>query len=782
MFKSRKPRNIPVAELSTTKRLKTKKGMTPAKMSLLNQKEFEKQLVEQAEKEEKNKLFQERDKFINELKTIQNEYQNFISTYKVEGDDLSEAHRLENEYLDKIKTYENQINKMNENINNINTFSDDTKKKLKQQTTLKDEELNKPIKQIIKNIVYEIKKIENMNVDTIDNMIVQQVREMDIQNAINVNVDNIKSIKADLSKMKEIQLDKKTIEQLIEAIREEMTKKNDEVKNQLKLLDESLKEIANFSSSEVGLLEDVANTLNNQGKFNEEEFKKIEEKYNVDLTGMKTLIEQINNAIGNIGTLSINQTGTLKHLTDLVKQVLNGTLSINQANNIILNLINSISSDVDKSLDNIIDILDYSHEELLKTIKKQPSKTMSLLNDVLNEISTTVNEISNKPDLKLDDLDINIAGYQPLYEYITENINQLKDSLMVKNQELKNEIEKAQTPKELQAITKDKFEQELQANKEEIKEYIMNKLNSFKNDINQAIKTNNPQDVIKMLEQRQTNTAIDNEIKNINNILKQLTNPKYPVYYYITQHPSLPEETIEKIHNKVKSSMSVEYDKFVKLIIDELINNNLIKDETINIDDILLALKEFNNLCQQQNRGQIHVNVSPDKITVGYKTSKTPLEFKNYGLSKDLIKKLFNDNGVSTTKLIEYNSKGIEQINESTGLIRENLDINIKREIDKIKKDIEQLKMIIFKQHKQINTIKTDTLEQIKHFDKSLLNKAPKEPEKQIEKNEPSDLQKLMEKRRKDIEPDEPDYTDDNDEWADGIMSDMIKTYETYFN
>lgn len=152
----------------------------------------------------------------------------------------------------------------------------------------------------------------------------------------------------------------------------------------------------------------------------------------------------------------------------------------------------------------------------------------------------------------------------------------------------------------------------------------------------------------------------------------------------------------------------------------------------------------------------------------------------------------------------EQQEETTQEENNSKGLISENINYSILKQINKLMKDVEHIKNNINKtepiksikptepikptnQTEPIQLTKPD-LTQITQFDTTKLKHVkPNETPKAETQN---DLQKIMERRRQDLEPD--DYDEDDEEWADGYikagqipkdkkMKRMINYYLTYF-
>lgn len=142
-----------------------------------------------------------------------------------------------------------------------------------------------------------------------------------------------------------------------------------------------------------------------------------------------------------------------------------------------------------------------------------------------------------------------------------------------------------------------------------------------------------------------------------------------------------------------------------------------------------------------------------------------------------------------------------QEENKSNGLISENINYSILKQINKLSKDIEHIKNNINKTEPAGPTKPTQStqpagptkpdLTQITQFDTTKLKHVkPNEPIGTPKTETQNDLQKIMERRRQDIQPD--DYEEDDEEWADGYikagqipkdkkMKRMINYYSTYF-
>lgn len=139
--------------------------------------------------------------------------------------------------------------------------------------------------------------------------------------------------------------------------------------------------------------------------------------------------------------------------------------------------------------------------------------------------------------------------------------------------------------------------------------------------------------------------------------------------------------------------------------------------------------------------------------------------------------------------------------NKSNGLISENINYSILKQINKLMKDIEHIKNNMNKTQPTQPTGPTQPTELIKpteptkpdltqiiQFDTTKLKHV--KPNEKPKTETQNDLQKIMERRRQDLEPD--DYETDDEEWADGYikagqipkdkkMKRMINYYSTYF-
>lgn len=122
-----------------------------------------------------------------------------------------------------------------------------------------------------------------------------------------------------------------------------------------------------------------------------------------------------------------------------------------------------------------------------------------------------------------------------------------------------------------------------------------------------------------------------------------------------------------------------------------------------------------------------------------------------------------------------------EQPSKGVGLIRENINTRLIKQIKELKDEIAEIKKVLMLQHKHFQKANDSLQEQIKSFDIGKLK--PVKVEDKKNEVEISPLQEAMNKRRKDIENSEDD-DDVEDEWADGsgvLMKDMINYYNKYY-
>ena len=588
---------------------------------------------------------------------------------------------------------------------NKDMLTEESKQQLMQQTSLKENDLDKPINEIIKNIDAEIKLITQMNVETIENMIVSEVKAMDIKNALNLNVNNLKTIKADLSKMKEIQIDKASIEEIIQEMK------------------------AEFEANEQQQKEEFAKLL--QAELNQNEISR------------ETL-----NQIAN----------------EMKQQQINEFKAIND------------------TFTNIQTQMENQYNEIINNLTKMPKEdAKQYLKEIETKIDNSLENLKSANNLK--DLAIKIDGNDPLYKYISTNIEQLKNEIMTLNEKL--DLSNVHTAEELEQKAPEEMLKALNQNSETIKEFIIEELNLFKEDINKALKTEEP---IQALTDSQKYEAIETQLHQLNQIMKTLNNPAYPITYYITKHPALPEQTLMKIHDQISAPSSMQYEE-VEQLVDDILKQDI--QGQIDLRKVDNALKYLDSLLNSRQSKNIEAKIYDTGIELALKkgnsiTNKSKFDF-GYKFPKNIIKGIIDKHKLKSgsKKTISYSMNTEQETKQnSEGLIRES-------ELTSIKRQLNEIKMILLKQHKiietqkdklqetehKVETNKNDLLTQIKQFNKN--NLKPSKPEdvtqSDTQKHPDTDstlyqLNKAMEERRKDIAPDE--VTEEDEEmWADGLKS-----------
>ena len=707
-----------------------------------------------------NKLISEKENEINEIKDenkkVQTEIQNLISNIKQKENEINQIESDKNFIIkqttsnaDKIsktlKLKTDMINKLNQEIENIETKNNQTLNELKQKISLAEQNKSQKEKVIsdLKNN-FEQNKIE---LQTKIDLLTKQIQNMNQTRTTNLKKllcsDILPNPNFDTKKFEEqLQTLNKKIEKLqnknnelsAELLEKDKILENEKTKS-INLVNEYEKKLKSVTDDHT-YMEEKANEIQNEENKNIEDLRKnyeqqiseLKANFSKDELIIKTNIEKLGNLISktntDINNIKLDHEKSKNKLDEIKSQNLKDKSDYDNYVKILEENHKRIMSQYDEGVkenNNLkaqqkADIISLNGETEKKIVTF--AKDNEKINGEITRKNTEYNNLINELNEKLNNLEKEIPSLQLEEENLSKMINdiyQQKDNI---NLEYNNEIEniKQEREKELEEL-KTQCVNDLENNKitlqnnliyakkecEEQKEELMQKMqeNIELNKKNEEELINMYNEKIKILEQVKDEKIDDlnNDINDVNNIHQEYAEQAEDELQNINEQINILDNEMNETNN-ILTSIQSDHEALIKKRKIEF------KEERNKLRQIL------EDLLQKHNKTIINLNLEK-------KDNNILLDQINYRNEKIDKKKQTLEN-LKSNKTDEMNNLNEEIKNLNKQLLNEQNDFNQKialkeQEIDYTTSQIEE-------KQKELDEFKKNYDERISQTEQELIN------------------------------------------------------------